>query len=523
MTSAPGQHRTVGRPGAPSRFGHHAFGEVPASAKSAAWDASSTRRPSWRIAPGGAAGSGRPRRPGRSDAVLAGEYPASRTGTRGVAQLNGLSTQAAQSVQIITPFFSLASRLRWCTRKQLEQVNSSACLGTTRTDSSSPDRSAPGSSKFSADRSRRHRRRRIAPRCGAPSVLLERVLGHLVGLRTPWGVVVGSHRSPGSPPQPCDRALYQRRTHPPNDSCPKITGLFMCDLHHTIGVRRRACSSAAWVPLECRRGRSNHRRHRLRQARSAVPAAQLPAGDHRRGRLFAILLSSGDRPDQAGGRASGRGVQRAAGPDRPAAPSSATRCRCRRWSTSRRPSSPTPRSRCSTPAARAVRPARSPARCATSASRSRPPRTPALRQHPADLPGPDRFGRRRQTRPPRRSGWWRPASSSSGRPPGRFRWTWPSGPSSPRSRTATTSTRCWPAAPGRHREPADSALLARSTTAPAERPQRSFRSDLTHTKCEVSLCVRSGHAEPFSPAAQSPRPVQRVEQLRGDTRRGGHQ
>jgi len=38
----------------------------------------------------------------------------------------------------------------WWTRKQVEQVNSSACVGTTRTDSSSPDRSAPGSSKDAA-------------------------------------------------------------------------------------------------------------------------------------------------------------------------------------------------------------------------------------------------------------------------------------------------------------------------------------------------------------------------------------
>src|SRR6202046_4945535 len=62
-----------------------------------------------------------------------------------------LQTQPAQSVQIITPFFSLASRLRCCTKKQLEQVNSSACLGITRTDNSSPDKSAPGSSNDSAD------------------------------------------------------------------------------------------------------------------------------------------------------------------------------------------------------------------------------------------------------------------------------------------------------------------------------------------------------------------------------------
>src|SRR5690606_21565077 len=59
-------------------------------------------------------------------------------------------SQAAQSMQIICPPASLASLLRWCTRKQLEQVNSSACLGTTRTESTSSDRSAPGSSNDSA-------------------------------------------------------------------------------------------------------------------------------------------------------------------------------------------------------------------------------------------------------------------------------------------------------------------------------------------------------------------------------------
>jgi cation diffusion facilitator CzcD-associated flavoprotein CzcO len=54
----------------------------------------------------------------------------------------------SQSVQIIRA--ASASRLRWCTRKQLRHVNSSACLGITRTVSSSSERSAPGSSKESA-------------------------------------------------------------------------------------------------------------------------------------------------------------------------------------------------------------------------------------------------------------------------------------------------------------------------------------------------------------------------------------
>src|SRR5580698_2234057 len=59
--------------------------------------------------------------------------------------------QGAQAVEIITPPFLLANRLGGWARKKLEQVNSSACFGMTRTDNSSPDKSAPGSSKDSAD------------------------------------------------------------------------------------------------------------------------------------------------------------------------------------------------------------------------------------------------------------------------------------------------------------------------------------------------------------------------------------
>ena len=100
------------------------------------------------------------------------------------------STQAAQSVQIITPFFSVASLLRCWTRKQLEQVNSSACLGTTRTESSSPDRSAPGSSKFSADWTRRHRRRTLLLRRAFSSSSESRKHRRS---RSAVGVIVGSH------------------------------------------------------------------------------------------------------------------------------------------------------------------------------------------------------------------------------------------------------------------------------------------------------------------------------------------
>ena len=110
---------------------------------------------------------------------------------------NGLSrpspgAQAAHSLQIGWPPTSLASWLRWCTRKQLEQVNSSACRGSTRTDSSSLDRSAPGSSKPSAA-SISSSSTAPASLVDAPSLeLLDRVLVEVVvGLAR--RVVVGGH------------------------------------------------------------------------------------------------------------------------------------------------------------------------------------------------------------------------------------------------------------------------------------------------------------------------------------------
>ena len=57
---------------------------------------------------------------------------------------------AAHSLHTGCPAASLASWLRWWTRKHRVQTNSSACLGTTAMVSSSPDRSAPGSSNSSA-------------------------------------------------------------------------------------------------------------------------------------------------------------------------------------------------------------------------------------------------------------------------------------------------------------------------------------------------------------------------------------
>ena len=97
--------------------------------------------------------------------------------------------------QMSRPSFSLASWLRWCTRKQREQVNSSAWRGRTRTVSSSSDRSAPGSSRFSASStSSTSTLERGLVR--APCLeLLEGVLVELVvGLAR--GVVVGGHRRP---------------------------------------------------------------------------------------------------------------------------------------------------------------------------------------------------------------------------------------------------------------------------------------------------------------------------------------
>ena len=230
-----------------------------------------------------------------------------------------------------------------------------------------------GSSKFSAESVSSTSTTADCARSAAPE-LLERVLGHLVGLGTPRSVAVGSHRrSPlVTSARLCISVERIRQT-----IRAQITRCSSVIYITTIGVRRRACSSAARPPAS-RVQTWSLKSPKVPPSTSTVSRSggATPAGDHRRGRALRDHCSSGDRPDQAGGRASGRGVQRAAGPDRRGnAPSWATRCRCRRWSTWRRPSWPTPRSGCSTPAARAVRPARSPARCATSASRSRPPRT----------------------------------------------------------------------------------------------------------------------------------------------------
>lgn len=105
---------TVGRPRAPA--GHRdrplraggAVGEIRRPGPSA-------RPGRLRTAPGvgGTDDPGGTRRPGRSDAVLVGELPSPGAGAVGITRL---TDQAAQSVQIITPFFSLASRLRCCTK-----------------------------------------------------------------------------------------------------------------------------------------------------------------------------------------------------------------------------------------------------------------------------------------------------------------------------------------------------------------------------------------------------------------------
>src|SRR5690606_28205532 len=54
----------------------------------------------------------------------------------------------------------------------------------------------------------------VAPRLQ----FLEGILGNVIGLGAPWGVIVGSHRHPLR--NSCSKALYQRRTRQPNDSCP---------------------------------------------------------------------------------------------------------------------------------------------------------------------------------------------------------------------------------------------------------------------------------------------------------------
>lgn len=61
---------------------------------------------------GGTHGADRARRSRRPDAVLAGQLPSSAARVGSLAGLRDGTGQAAQSVQIITPFFSLASRLR---------------------------------------------------------------------------------------------------------------------------------------------------------------------------------------------------------------------------------------------------------------------------------------------------------------------------------------------------------------------------------------------------------------------------
>ena len=139
----------------------------PAGPSSAAW--SRRRRPdAGRASPG----AGRPRRPGRRPTGAAGDPGQDRRTGRGVrasVHRQRCPRQAAHSWQTGWPPTSLASWLRWCTRKQREQVNSSAWRGSTRTESSSLDRSAPGSSKPRPPRPRRRRRRRRTRRRAAPS------------------------------------------------------------------------------------------------------------------------------------------------------------------------------------------------------------------------------------------------------------------------------------------------------------------------------------------------------------------
>ena len=104
-------------------------------------------------------GAGRAQRPGRSHAVLADEHPtpaaAGRCARRGRGRAGRrrqrrVGPSARRTRGRSAPLVFAASWLRWCTRKHRAQRNSSACMGSTLTVSSSSARSAPGSSKLSA-------------------------------------------------------------------------------------------------------------------------------------------------------------------------------------------------------------------------------------------------------------------------------------------------------------------------------------------------------------------------------------
>src|SRR6185437_13365551 len=109
-------------------------------------------RAQWTMGPDGRAGAAPGGSPGGGGcpAEGAGHLHHDRVRRDGTGLLPSLPDQAAHSRHTSLPPRSSASWLRWCTRKQREQVNSSAWRGITRNDSSSLDRSAPGSSSDSA-------------------------------------------------------------------------------------------------------------------------------------------------------------------------------------------------------------------------------------------------------------------------------------------------------------------------------------------------------------------------------------
>src|SRR5436190_6866911 len=98
----------------------------------------------------GGGGAPAPAAAGRCPAEGANHLHHDRVRRDGTWLLPSLPDQAAHSRHTNRLPRSSASWLRWCTRKQREQVNSSAWRGITRNDSSSLDRSAPGSSSDSA-------------------------------------------------------------------------------------------------------------------------------------------------------------------------------------------------------------------------------------------------------------------------------------------------------------------------------------------------------------------------------------
>lgn len=156
-------------------------------------------------------------------------------------------SQKAQSVQIITPFFSLARRLRCCTRKQLGAGELHRGLLGHHTDR-----------EFARQVSARQLE--VLGRVGlvdvddgglclvAPCASSSRESSETSSVSgTPRGVVIGSH---GHPPLPCSRVfLYQRRTLPPTIRARKAGLYVICITYEQEVVRNHAGCGASTVPM----------------------------------------------------------------------------------------------------------------------------------------------------------------------------------------------------------------------------------------------------------------------------------